>query len=89
MESKCLREDIDQLKRDQMKWKAEQEQLAREENEKIVRYIQKHDEKQQQIHEKLAHNREMKNNMQRIMCDQLNDIEVSLNSCFMCESIKN
>lgn len=61
-----------------MRWKAEQERLANEENEKIVRYIQQQDEKQQQIREHLKRKRDMQSNQQQIMCDRLNEIEVSV-----------
>lgn len=61
-----------------MRWKAEQERLSNEENEKIVRYIQQDDEKQQQIREHLTRKRDVQSNQQQMMCDRLNEIEVSV-----------
>lgn len=58
-------------------WRAEQERLATEENAKIVRYIQQQDDKQQQLRDQLARKRDMQSNQQQIMCDRLNEIEVS------------
>lgn len=74
---KHLREELDELRRSQDRWREQQRRQIEEENDRILRYLEEQEYKTNE-HRRAEHEkRRIESALQERMCAELEEIEVS------------